>query len=88
MREIFEILRAVDYRGLLALEIDYLHPETGSEDASISESLAYMRSLLEATSRPQKERAASELPRRDLPAAKVHWSPVHVEGEEDGVTCS
>lgn len=43
----FELLRAANYDGVLALEIDYLHPAYG-EDAgtAIAESIAYMRQLL------------------------------------------
>ncbi|WP_341645532.1 sugar phosphate isomerase/epimerase family protein [Thauera sp. SDU_THAU2] len=42
----FDALRRHGYRGLLALEIDYLHPDYPSDAQAIADSLAYMRSLL------------------------------------------
>lgn len=39
-------LRAAGYRGLLALEIDYLHPDYGDEEAAIRQSLDYLRTAL------------------------------------------
>lgn len=43
-----QLLRKHDFRGLLALEIDYLHPAYGNEEQAITKSLAYLRNLLEA----------------------------------------
>lgn len=43
---VFEVLRAQNYDGLLALEIDYLHPAYSDDQRAIAESLAYMRGLL------------------------------------------
>lgn len=45
------LLRAAGYQGLLALEIDYLHPaymEAGEADAAIAQSLDQLRGLLAA----------------------------------------
>jgi sugar phosphate isomerase/epimerase len=42
-------LRGAKYAGLLALEIDFLHPDYGPEEAAIAESIAYLRSLLAET---------------------------------------
>ena len=49
MPAIFALLRDANYDGLLALEIDYLHPACmvdGSADAAIAQSLETMRGLL------------------------------------------
>jgi sugar phosphate isomerase/epimerase len=43
---VFEVLRAQNYDGLLALEIDYLHPAYSDDQRAIAESVAYMRGLL------------------------------------------
>lgn len=40
------LLRRHDYRGLLALEIDYLHPAHGDEESAIATSLDYLRRTL------------------------------------------
>jgi sugar phosphate isomerase/epimerase len=46
--EIFRLLTQAGYSGLLALEIDYLHPKYGGdEDRAVTESVAYLRSLLD-----------------------------------------
>ena len=39
-------LRDAHYTGLLALEIDFLHPDYPGEEAAIAESIAHLRSLL------------------------------------------
>ena len=39
-------LRQAGYAGLLALEIDFLHPDYAPEEAAITDSLAYLRPLL------------------------------------------
>lgn len=41
-----ETLKHHGYRGLLALEIDYLHPHYGHEDEAVSDSLDYLRQTL------------------------------------------
>ncbi len=43
---ILDILRAQNYQGLLAVEIDYLHPSYPDDEAALAKSLAYLRSLL------------------------------------------
>jgi sugar phosphate isomerase/epimerase len=42
----FNDLRKHGYTGLLALEIDYLHPAYASDEKAISDSIDYMRNLL------------------------------------------
>jgi sugar phosphate isomerase/epimerase len=42
----FDALRRAGYQGLLALEIDYLHPDYTNDAQAVAESLDYMRSLL------------------------------------------
>jgi sugar phosphate isomerase/epimerase len=45
--EALRLLREARFDGLLALEIDYLHPAYGEDaDAAIAESIDYMRGLL------------------------------------------
>lgn len=46
MPRAFAELRKHNYKGLLALEIDYLHPAYESDEKAIADSLDYMRSLL------------------------------------------
>lgn len=41
-----QLLRQHGFDGLLALEIDYLHPRYGSEEEAIGKSLAFMRQTL------------------------------------------
>lgn len=43
---VLQVLRESGYRGLLAIEIDYLHPRYGSEDAAVAASVDYLRSQL------------------------------------------
>jgi sugar phosphate isomerase/epimerase len=42
----FDALRQHGYDGLLALEIDYLHPESGGDEHAITTSIDYMRRLV------------------------------------------
>ncbi len=45
--EVLRLLRQANYTGLLALEIDYLHPKyDGDEDSAVSKSIAYLRSVM------------------------------------------
>jgi sugar phosphate isomerase/epimerase len=44
--EILRLLRRARYRGLLAFEIDYLHPAYPDEERAVTKSLKYLRSLL------------------------------------------
>jgi sugar phosphate isomerase/epimerase len=45
-RKLIELLRAEGYRGLLAVEIDFLHPEYGDdEDAAVVRSVETLRAL-------------------------------------------
>jgi sugar phosphate isomerase/epimerase len=45
---VFGHLRDAGYDGLLALEIDYLHPGYGDDGTAISDSITHMRHLLES----------------------------------------
>jgi sugar phosphate isomerase/epimerase len=50
--ETFRLLRAQGYDGLLALEIDYLHPDYGDDvQPAVDESIAFMRGLLASPAR-------------------------------------
>jgi 3-oxoisoapionate decarboxylase len=44
--QILEVLRQHHYAGLLAVEIDYLHPSHSDEEAALAKSLTYLRGLL------------------------------------------
>ena len=44
--EALRLLRAAGYDGLLAIEIDYLHPAYGEEDQAVAQSVDYLRRLL------------------------------------------
>jgi sugar phosphate isomerase/epimerase len=52
-------LRKANFAGLLAIEIDYLHPDFGSEDSAITKSVAYVKEYLaaELASKTIKENA-------------------------------
>jgi sugar phosphate isomerase/epimerase len=39
-------LRKARYRGLLAIEVDYLHPDYGDEDRAVAASVKYLKRLL------------------------------------------
>jgi sugar phosphate isomerase/epimerase len=48
------LLRGAGYKGLLAIEVDYLHPDHGDEDRAVAASVKYLKGLLAAGSaRPQ-----------------------------------
>jgi sugar phosphate isomerase/epimerase len=44
--EVIRLLRKAKYNGLLAFEIDYLHPDYGEEEPAVAKSLKYLRSLI------------------------------------------
>jgi sugar phosphate isomerase/epimerase len=44
------LLKKARYRGLLAIEVDYLHPEYGEEDRAVAASVKYLNGLLHAGS--------------------------------------
>jgi sugar phosphate isomerase/epimerase len=44
--EVIRLLKQAKYKGLLAFEIDYLHPDYGAEEPAVAKSLKYLRSLL------------------------------------------
>lgn len=50
--EILQVLQQQNYTGLLAVEIDYLHPQfrerLGDEEAALRDSLAYLRKAVQA----------------------------------------
>lgn len=49
--KILEILRQAGYSGLLAIEIDFLHPRYKSEDRAVARSVRYLAGLLEKMSK-------------------------------------
>jgi sugar phosphate isomerase/epimerase len=44
--EVIRLLERAHYTGLLAFEIDYLHPDYGDEEPAIAKSIKYLRSLV------------------------------------------
>jgi sugar phosphate isomerase/epimerase len=40
------LLRKARYKGLLAIEVDYLHPDYGDEDRAVAASVKYLKTLL------------------------------------------
>lgn len=46
LKAAFDELRRHGYGGLLALEIDYLNPDSGDDEAAIVQSISHMRKLL------------------------------------------
>lgn len=40
------LLRKARYKGLLAIEVDFLHPEYGDEDKAVAASVKYLRGIL------------------------------------------
>jgi sugar phosphate isomerase/epimerase len=44
--QVIAVLRKARYRGLLAIEVDYLHPDHGEEDRAVAASVKYLQSLL------------------------------------------
>jgi sugar phosphate isomerase/epimerase len=43
---VIELLRKARYKGLLAIEVDYLHPDYGEEDRAVAASVKYLKGLL------------------------------------------
>lgn len=54
---VVRLLRAANYDGLLAVEVDYLHPQYGDEDAAIARSLDYLRGLVASGDRANQASA-------------------------------
>lgn len=44
---VLALLRRHKYRGLLAVEVDFLHPAYGDEDPAVAKSIRYLRGLLD-----------------------------------------
>jgi sugar phosphate isomerase/epimerase len=44
--EVMRILKRAKYTGLLAFEIDYLHPDYGEEEPAVAKSLKYLRGIV------------------------------------------
>jgi sugar phosphate isomerase/epimerase len=44
--EVLRALKRAKYSGLLAFEIDYLHPDHGTEEQAVAHSIEYLRSLI------------------------------------------
>jgi sugar phosphate isomerase/epimerase len=40
------LLQEAGYKGLLAIEVDYLHPDHGDEDRAVAVSVKYLKGLL------------------------------------------
>ncbi|GBD35293.1 hypothetical protein HRbin36_00403 [bacterium HR36] len=57
---ILQILRSANYRGLLAIEIDFLHPKYKSEDRAIAQSVRYLAAELDRLGIVSGEKKASE----------------------------
>jgi sugar phosphate isomerase/epimerase len=47
--KVIAFLRKARYRGLLAIEVDYLHPDFGDEDQAVAASVKYLRGVLQAS---------------------------------------
>jgi sugar phosphate isomerase/epimerase len=43
---VIALLRTARYQGLLAIEVDYLHPDYGEEDRAVAASVKYLKALL------------------------------------------
>ena len=43
---VLALLRKAQYKGLLAIEVDYLHPDYGDEDRAVAASVKYLKTLL------------------------------------------
>jgi sugar phosphate isomerase/epimerase len=43
---VIALLRRAKYKGLLAIEVDYLHPDYGDEDRAVAASVKYLKALL------------------------------------------
>ena len=47
MPKIAKMLKELDYQGLLAVEVDFAHPEVaGQEDATVEKSVKYLQKLV------------------------------------------
>jgi sugar phosphate isomerase/epimerase len=44
---VIDALRQTNYQGLLAIEVDFLHPDHGTEDRAVAHSVRYLWSLVE-----------------------------------------
>jgi sugar phosphate isomerase/epimerase len=55
LRKVLGFLQKARYRGLLAIEVDYLHPDFGEEDKAVAESVRYLRKLLGQEIKTSKE---------------------------------
>lgn len=46
LRPVVGFLKKAKYRGLLCVEVDFLHPDHGEEDRAVRKSLAYLRGMV------------------------------------------
>jgi sugar phosphate isomerase/epimerase len=46
IRRVLALLKKARYQGLLAVEVDFLHPDYGEEDRAVAASVKYLKSLL------------------------------------------
>jgi sugar phosphate isomerase/epimerase len=44
--KVLQFLRKAHYKGLLAIEVDFLHPDYGEEDQAVAQSVKHLRKLL------------------------------------------
>jgi len=44
--QVLSLLKKARYKGLLAIEVDYLHPDFGDEDSAVAKSVKYLKSVL------------------------------------------
>ncbi|MER3416302.1 MAG: sugar phosphate isomerase/epimerase [Gemmataceae bacterium] len=57
--EVLRCLQQARYHGLLAIEIDYLHPRYKDEDSAVQESVAYLRKCLRQLHKPRGPQAVA-----------------------------
>ncbi len=50
---VIALLKKARYKGLLAIEVDYLHPTYGDEDRAVAASVKYLKTLLDSNGTPR-----------------------------------
>jgi sugar phosphate isomerase/epimerase len=58
LRAVLGFLKRARYKGLLAIEVDYLHPDYGEEDRAVAASVKYLKGLLGDKQRQSKRHFA------------------------------
>ena len=46
LKMLYDLFNLARQKGLLAIEVDYLHPDHGDEDRAVAASVKYLKSLL------------------------------------------